>query len=115
MALQHTRLANIQFVPTTAASIYTNAVNTKSYVRGFVIFNGNTALETVELFWVPANAGLVGTPSAGNQFTKAKIAADDTLIIDFPYTLSLVDTNEAIFAKTTTASKVTIILLGDKE
>lgn len=113
MARQYTRLADIQYVASSAASIYTNPASTKSYVKSLVLFNGNTSTETVKLYNVPDNAGAVGTAGAGNQFAEISLSTLETLMFDLPYPITLVDQNDSIQASTTTASKVTVQVLGD--
>lgn len=115
MALQRAKLADIQYIGTTAASIYSNPASTKSFVRGLVLFNGNTMTETVKLYNVPDSAGAVGTAGAGNQFAELALAAKETLMLEFPYSVVLTDANDSLQASTTTASKVTVQVLGDKE
>lgn len=53
MARQYTRLADIQYVPSSAGTVYTNPVSTKSYIKSLVLFNGNSTSETVKLYNVP--------------------------------------------------------------
>lgn len=115
MALNRTRLANIQYIANSAGAIYTNGSSTKTYIRGFVIYNGNTTAEAVKLYNVPNSTGSVGTAGVSNLFYSQSIAADETVIISFPYPVVLIDTNDTIQAVTTTASKVTVQILGDKD
>jgi hypothetical protein len=53
MARQYTRLADIQYVPSSAGTVYTNPASTKSYVKSLVLFNGNSTTETIKLHNVP--------------------------------------------------------------
>lgn len=115
MALQRIRLADIQYVSDTAAAIYTNPASTKTFVRGIIVFNGNTTTETVLVYNVPDATGSVGTAGAANQFLEMSIVAKDTAIVDFPYPLVLSDTNDTLQAVTDTASMVTIQVLGDTD
>lgn len=113
MARQYTRLADIQYVAATAGAIYTNPASTTSYAKSLILFNGHTSTETVKLYNVPDNAGAVGTAGAGNQFAEISLAPLETLMFDLPYPITMIDENDTLQASTTTASKVTVQILGD--
>ena len=113
MARQFTRLADIQYVASSAGSIYSNPASTKTYIKSFVLFNGNTTAETVKLYTVPDSAGSVGTAGVSNQFAELVLGVAETLMFDLPYPITIIDTNDSIQAVTTTASKVTVQILGD--
>jgi hypothetical protein len=113
MARQFTRLVDIQYVASTAGAIYTNPASTKTYIKSFVLFNGNTSAETVKLYNVPDSAGSVGTAGVGNQFAELVLGVGETLMFDLPYPITVIDENDTIQAVTTTASKVTVQILGD--
>lgn len=115
MARQYTRLADIQYVSSTAAAIYTNAASTKSYIKSIVLFNGNTTSETVKLYNVPNSGASAGTAGVSNQFAEIVLAPTETLMFDIPYPITIIDENDTIQASTTTASKVTVQILGDKD
>lgn len=115
MALQYTKLADIQYIPSSAGSLYANPASTKSYIRGIVLFNGNTTTEVVKLHNVPDSAAALGTAGVSNQFTEYSLLTKETLILDFKYPLVLTDQNDSLQGATTTASKVTIQILGDKD
>lgn len=115
MALQRGKLADIQYVSNSAASLYANPSSTKTYIRGIILFNGNTTVETVVLYNVPDAAAALGTAGVSNKFMSVSLVGDETLMIAFPYPIVLTDTNDSIQGSTTTASKVTCQLLGDKE
>lgn len=115
MARQFTRLADIQYVGSTAASIYTNPASTKSYIKSIILFNANTSSETVKLYNVPNSGASVGTAAESNQFAEFTIATKETFMFDLPYPITLIDENDTIQASTTTASKVTVQLNGDKD
>lgn len=115
MARQYTRLADIQYVPNSAGSVYTNSASTKTYIKGIILFNGNTSAEAVKLYNVPNNGASVGTAGASNQFFDVTLAVGETLMLDLPYPVTIIDENDSIQAVTTTSSKVTIQLLGDKD
>ena len=115
MARQYTRLADIQYIASSAGAIYTNAASTKTYIKSFVLFNGNTTAETVRLYNVPNSGASAGTAGVSNQFAEISLASTETLMFDLPYPITLIDENDTIQASTTTASKVTVQLLGDKD
>jgi hypothetical protein len=115
MARQNTRLVDIQYIASSAGAIYTNAASTKTYIKSFVLFNGNTVSETVKLYNVPDSTGSVGTADAANQFAEIALASLETLMLDLPYPITIIDENDTIQAVTTTASKVTVQILGDKD
>ena len=115
MALVRGKLADIQTVAATVGSIYANPASTKTYIRGIVLHNTNTTAEIVELHNVPDSAGSLGTAAATNKFLRVSVAANDTVTVDLAYPLVLTDTNDSIQAVTTTVSKVTIMLQGDKD
>lgn len=115
MALQHTRLTEVAYIASSVASVYANPASTKSHVRGFLVHNTNTTLEAVKIHWVPDSAGSVGTASAGNRIFDIDLQPRESQVFEIPYGLVLTDTNESIQAVTTTASKVTIAVLGDKD
>lgn len=113
MSLQRTRLADIVQVASSAASVYSNPAATKTFIRGVVLFNSNTTPETVKLYNVPDASGSAGSATAANQFTEIVLVTKETLIFDFLYPLVLIDEADTLQAETTTASKVTIQILGD--
>lgn len=115
MARQYTRLVDIQYIGSSAAAIYTNPASTKSYIKSLILFNTNTTAETVKLYNVPDSTGSVGTAGSDNQFAEIVLAAGETLMFDLPYPITIIDTNDTIQASTTTASKVTVQVLGDKD
>jgi hypothetical protein len=115
MARQFTRLADIQYVADSAGALYTNAASTTTYIKSFVLYNGNTSTETVKLYNVPDSGGSAGTAADANQFAEIALASKETLMFDLPYPITLIDTNDTIQASTNTASKVTVQILGDKD
>lgn len=115
MARQFTRLADIQYVSNSAAAIYTNPASTKTYIKSLVLFNGNTSSETVKLYNVPNSGASAGTAGASNQFAEVVLGTLETLMFDLPYPMTLIDENDTLQASTTTASKVTVQILGDKD
>lgn len=115
MTLQRAKLADIQYVPSSAGSLYSNPAGTKTFIRSITLFNGNTTTETVKLYNVPDSGGSVGAAGVGNQFLEYALAAKETLIIEWEYPIELTDTNDSLQGVTTTASKVTVMINGDKD
>jgi hypothetical protein len=115
MALQRAKLGDIQYIASTAGSIYANPASTKTYVKGFILHNTNTTAETVKLYVVPDSAAALGTATTAHLILNISLPANDTLLVELPYALTLTDTNDSVQGVTTTASKVTVIVFGDKE
>ena len=110
---------NIQFVPnTTAAAIYVNPATTKTYIKGFIIFNGATTVETVNLYFIEDNVGALDTLDTATkpqQFLRQELASGETFYVELNYPIVLTDENDAIFGLTDSSQKVTIITIGDVE
>ena len=116
MAISRGKLADIQYIASSAGSIYANAAATKTFVSGLTLFNGNTTAETVKLYYVPDSGGSLGTAGVSNQFLEISLAALETFVFEAPSDgIVLTDTNDSIQAVTTTASKVTVIIHGTKD
>jgi hypothetical protein len=118
MALQRTKLADIQFISATVAPLYTNPLGIKTYLKGVILFNSNVATEVVRLYVVPDTAGNVGTAATMNQIAQIGLLPNETVF--FPLNMDgqplvMINPNETFQASTTTASKVTALILGDKE
>jgi len=118
MALQRTKLADIQYVPASPGSVYSNPSSTKTFVKGLLIFNGNSTAESIGIHVVPDAAGALGTAGAANRIANFTLAANETLLFGLTadgYPLTLTDTNDSIQMSTSTANKVTVLVFGDKE
>jgi len=115
MALQRAKLSDIQSIASSAGSIYANPASTKTFLRGLMLHNTNTTTEVVKLYVVPDSTGSVGTAASSHLVLNISLPANDTLLVEFPYPLVLTDTNDSVQAMTTTASKVTVMLFGDKD
>jgi hypothetical protein len=112
--LQRAKLGDIAYVGSTAASIYANAASTITLVVGISLHNTNTTAEVVQVYNVPDSGGSLGTAGNGNRFLKVTLQADESLFVEIPYGIILTDTNDSLQAVTTTASKVTVMVHGDK-
>jgi hypothetical protein len=116
MAITRGRLANIQTLASTTGSIYSNPASTTTFVKGVEFYNSAATAEVVELYHVPDSGGSLGTAAATNRKLKISLAADETYIHEWPGDgLVLVDTNDSLQAKSTTASVVTVDLFGVKD
>lgn len=115
MALQRTKLGDIAYIASSAGSIYANPASTTTVIKGLVLHNTNTTAETVQVYVVPDTAGALGAAGGGNKILNISLPANDTLLVEFPYALVLTDTNDSLQAVTTTASKVTAMVLGDQD
>jgi hypothetical protein len=115
MALIHTSLGPVQYVPTTAGSIYTNPAATKTYVRGLWIFNANaSASETVKVYNVAAIGGTVAAAGTNNQILEVSVTAKQAFSIEFPGPgFVLPNQNDSVQAVTSTGTHVTVMLIGD--
>lgn len=118
MSLQHLKLADIQYLPSSAGSLYANPTSTKSFIKGLILFNGNSTTETIKLYVVPDSNSSLGTAGESNQIANLSLPSGDTLF--FPLNVdgmpvTLTDHNDSIQGQTTTSSKVTCIVIGDIE
>ena len=113
MALAPAKLSEIAYIGSSSGSIYTNPSSTTSYVKTLLIHNTNTTTEAIVINRVPNSGGSLGTAAASNRIYSFNLAANDTIEIKFegPGQI-LTATNDAIFANTTTASKVTVTVMG---
>lgn len=112
--MNYQKLADIQYIASSAGSIYANPSTTTTIIKSIWIHNGNTTTETVKLYLVPDSGGSLGTADASNIFFEQAIAAGDSYEVTPAFPFVLTDTNDSLQAVTTTASKVTVIVLGDK-
>lgn len=115
MALAPDKLTDIQAIAATATSVLVNLAGQRIYLKGIILHNTNTSIETVQIYNVPDNTGLPGTAAVLNRFLNPQISGGDTVFIEMPYPIVLSDTGDAIFAQSTTANKVTLQLLGERE
>lgn len=112
--LQRAKLADAQQIGTSAGALYDNAGSTTTLVTGLTLFNGNTTTETVKIYVVPASGGALGTAVLANQIMEIPLTTLETLFVEFPFGITLTLTHDSIQASTTTASKVTALVHGDK-
>jgi hypothetical protein len=117
MALSKSSISNIQSITvTTAWGLYTNAASTKTYVKGFVLHNAGISSAFCKLHDVPNAAGSVGSASANNRIFSQYINPGETVFFEYPYPLTLSNTNDSIRFQNDTASQtINIQILGDKD
>jgi len=115
MARQNTKLADIQYLPASVASIYANPASTKTFIAGFILFNNDTVSRVVNLHNVPDSTGALGTAGNGNKFYEINLTAKEMAILEFDYPIVLTDTNDSIQGNAAVASQVTIQILGDTD
>lgn len=116
MAIIRGKLADIQYIPSTAGSVYANPAATKTFIKGWTLFNVAVSSQTVKIFNVPDSGGSLGTAANENQCFEVVLAAKETLTFDVPGDgIALGDTNDSVQASSTNATSVTIILHGVKD
>lgn len=93
-------------VASSTGAIYTAGTGKKTEIGSIILHNTNSTSETVELY-------NDGTADA-NRFVKIALAANETF--EFAPKVPLVlEGSDTLQAKTTTASKVNVILIGREE
>jgi hypothetical protein len=116
MAIVRGKLADIAYISSTVGSVYANPAATKTFVKGWTLFNVGANSETVKIYNVPDSTGSLGTAGNGNQCFEVVLSSKETFVFDAPGDgIPLGDTNDSIQAVTTNASSVTIILHGLKD
>ena len=111
----YTSLGAVQYVASSAGSLYDNAASTTTYIKGVLLHNAHTTTETFSLYDVPNSGGSLGTAGATNLIIKETLAPDQTKLFEFPGTgIVLTAQHDSLQGNTTTASKVTCKLFGDK-
>ena len=121
MAFAYTSLLNSSAIITTVAStvgsLYTHGSSpATAYVRSITLHNTNTTVESVDIHLVPNSGGALGTAAVTNKIFAAEMAADATIILEFPAPgLMLTALNDSIQGVTTTVSKVTVAITGGTE
>jgi hypothetical protein len=117
MALAKTSLSPIVSITgVTTVGIYTNPVNTKSYIKAFVIHNAGISSSFCRLYDVPNSGGFVGTASSNNQFFSQYINPGETTFLEYPYPLTLTGTNDGVqFYSETEGQVINIQILGDAD
>lgn len=112
---QYTSLGAVQYLPSSSGSLYDNASSTTTYIKGILLHNANTTTETIEINDVPNSGGSLGTAGATNLILKETLTPDQTKIFEFPATgIVLLAQHDSLQGKTSTGSKVTCKLFGDK-
>jgi hypothetical protein len=91
------------YVASSKTTIYTAPSSTTSVIHNILLHNTNTSSETLELF---LNDG------TERRIYRLTVAANDTIQIDFIGEGIVLDTTDLISGNTTTADKVTIVVVG---
>lgn len=115
MALQIAKLASPQFIPTTASAIYTNPTGIKTRIKEFKLHNAGTATATVKIHLVYNDAGALSSAQTVNRTDRVILNPDESVHIPYSSPIPLDDPNDAVFAESTVANSVTILLLGGKD
>lgn len=116
MAFTLVKLADIQYIPSTAGNLFVNPDATQTAIKAISLFNGNTTAETVKLYAVPNSSGAVGTAGLANQFFQIDIAPLTPYTYVFDGAPLILDSeNDSIQGVTTTGSKVTVLLQGAQD
>lgn len=116
MAFTYSRLTEITTISDSAASVYSNPSSTTSYLRQILLHNTSSSEETVELWVVPDSGGLEGTAADANKIYEETLPSGATRMIEFaPPGYILEDENETLQAAASTASVVTISVMGAVE
>ncbi len=117
MALAKTSISSIVSVTgVTTVGIYTNPASTKTYIKGFVLHNAGLSSAFCRLHDVPNSAGSVGSASSNNQFFSQYINSGETTFLEYPYPLTLANTNDSIrFYNSVAGQVINIQILGDKD
>ena len=112
MAFIYKKILQITTIPTDSSALFTVTTETKVYIRLIVIHNSYTAAEAVKL-WIVPNGGSVGDT---NEIFNQNMNPGETVILFFDIPGIILDTaGDAIHGDTTTASKVTIQIMGATE
>jgi hypothetical protein len=116
MAITRGKLADIQYIASTAGSVYANPAATRTFIKGWTLFNVAGTSQTVKVFNVPDSTGSLGTAGDANQCFEVALATKETLTFEVPGDgIVLADANDSIQASSTNASSVTITLHGVKD
>ena len=98
----------------TAGALQTNPAATTTQIKSVFVHNTNTTAETVQIYLVPNASGALGTAALTNRLVYFPLAANETVEVTQTFPWTLANTNDALFAVTTTAAKVTYTVSGVK-
>jgi hypothetical protein len=113
--MDHAKLSEVVFVPLAPGSVYTNPAAKKTLLRAIVLHNTDSAAQVAKVYLVPAASGVPGSGAPGNRILNVSLPAGDTLNYQLPYPFFMVNQGDSLQAEAATASKVTILPLGDTE
>lgn len=117
MALAKTSLSPLVSVTGVATvGIYTNPASTKSYIKALILHNAGVSSAYCKLHDVSAVSGAVGTAASTNQFFSQYINSGETVFLEYPYPLTIVNTNHSIrFQNLSSGQIVNIQIIGDRD
>lgn len=116
MALQRLRLSNPQFLNGSVAPVYTNPYGAKSYIKNVILHNTSTAIETANLFTVPAVNGFVAGAGTVHRWWSNAIQPQETVFIDIPYPIVLDGAYDTLQGSVnSTGGRVSIHVNGDRD
>lgn len=116
MAIQHTRLADPQQLDDSAAAIYTNPANKRTFVKLLWLYNTNSTPELVTIYYVPDSAGTVGTAGDTGEMFSYTLAGKTAFVVPIEGNgWILEDENDTVQAVSTTANKVNVLVCGGIE
>tara|TARA_R100000152_G_C6706341_1_gene134854 strand:- start:480 stop:842 length:363 start_codon:yes stop_codon:yes gene_type:complete len=95
----------------------TKVVSDKNiYIRGLLIHNTSTSTsQTCAIHVVKNSGGNVGSATSSNRIGRLTLSASDTAFFEFPYPLTLIDTNDCIIVDNSSGSTVNVLPIGDVE
>jgi len=115
MTLQRTKLTDIQLVPLSVGTVYTNPADTTTYIRSVILHNTHSSEVTINLHNVPDTTGAIGTATTSNRFFSRVLKNAETLEFGFYYPITFIDTNESLQASSSVNNVVTILINGDRD
>jgi hypothetical protein len=108
--------ALVQQLAAAAAAVYDNPGTpaTTTYIKGWRLFNSDTAARVVKAYLVQASGGALGTPSAANQVMQYTMGPGEWIEEEFPAMgIVLTSLHDAVFMSADVANKVNLVLFGD--
>jgi hypothetical protein len=116
MSFQYTRLTDPMYLTGSVTPVYVNQSGTKTFVSGFILFNGNTASETTNLYLVPNVGFQIAGAGSVHRWWGNSIAAAETVFIDLQSPIILDKANDTIQGSVNSVNnRVSITILGNKD
>jgi hypothetical protein len=107
-----TKIADVQWVPSTIAPVIEVTEYGRTYIKGFLLHNTTSSAVNIKIHVVPAADDLLGQPSILNQALDTDIPARDTLCFDLSYPVTLQAIGDSVQAVASVAEAVSITPLG---